>query len=725
MVIQGVLDTVPRSLGAMMAAWLPPAARGLRREAQVRRYFEQLHDAGRRAAVLASCTPAARALLAIASCRGGERPLGELIEDAAAAGHDVTLAAVGEAHRAGLLFIENPRFWPGRAAVWTRAHNDQLALVPSALAECAGHVPGAPMTPPVAAEAATPRPHARQPALVDLIEAFFQCVTAKKIKTTQEGRLTVRALRCFEERFAVPLPGAASPLHPAAILAFARAAGLVRVDSTGTVIPAARCAAFRRATRAEQARVALLHAAAAINDDERLARYGFSPLRLAHRLIMAALSRAQQNAWIPTRALAAAIARRVRHVFSAAGAPRDWTWTRIDQPLPEDDEWAAIVGAHVGTWLTAAGVVETGVTASGADAFRPTAFGSFCVHDQARTPAVEHTRRLVVQSDYTALLTHSGPWDPLSQALTVFAARTGDDNASVFRFSRQSVQNAVQHGHTISELIDAMDQAAAYPVPGNVRRHLEEWGAAGAAAVFYRDANLFTFDTEDRRDAFIGKCHGHDVTRIGASHALVHASDQAVLDLMSLSGATPVDYTQPPVAGIEIGEQGELALPANGDFRVMAVAEAISEPAAAVTPPERARRMLSWAAMKRCNEPEQALDRLSRLPGRPLSLNVRLNLLVGFGLMPLPRDNEVTLATGIGPAERRLLGSRGAWRRFVAARLDSETAVIKPDAVPDAVAMLADAGFASRLQRVRFTPLGAHGAPGGAASPAQGGASTT
>jgi len=67
------------------------------------------------------------------------------------------------------------------------------------------------------------------------------------------------------------------------------------------------------------------------------------------------------------------------------------------------------------------------------------------------------------------------------------------------------------------------------------------------------------------------------------------------------------------------------------------------------------------------------------LPGRPLPLNTRLNLLVGLGLVEPSEDDRYLLIQGLEPPVRAKLRSRADLRVLLRAPLTKDMHVLNPN----------------------------------------------
>jgi len=698
-VVQSLLQEVQRSLRPMLARWLSARELGLRKEEQVLLYLRAVRDAEKRAEAIGRLGPAARALLA--RCCGEERPLaaGLALARTSSAGYDVRPATLGELHVAGLAFFEVAAYWPGNAA-WSVEHAQQEVVTPDGVRaagllceRAALQAPRCRTTLPKEAEAASAR-------VAGLISECLQAVSEGAVRMTQEGAFAARTQRSIAAMWARH----GAPEFPSAytVVAFLRAAGIVQLESSGAVVPAA---AFAR----ERERPAPEHVAGLLNyqleqcaaSAEGIEEYGFAPRSYAADTLRTVLLALDAGEAVSVADCVELVEARAAAMTRGGGGVRGWSWPRSTQPTPGRGEWDRIVRGVVTELYRACGVVVECHDCHQRPCLALTAFGRYWLHG-AGAPLHEHKhQQLIVQPDFTAVLTHTGPWDRTAQALRIFGEHSGDDNASVFRFSRERVQAAARHGHQVEELLDVLEARATYPVPENVRTTLREWGTPAAEAVLHRDANVLWFDSRAARDAFVasGRCRARP---LGEQFALLREPQRAALEVMQTLGAQPVDYGQTPTAGIAILPDGSVTSAAAHDLRIAALRAAIAEPAPAGTGRSEWRWVVSARRLRACDEPAQLFQQLVRLPGTPLSVAVRVQLLVLLGLVPRVAGGTYAVLENVSAGVRTQLKKRIPWREAVLFDGTPQMVVV---AAPFASAVRsACAGLGVELMQVSIEP---------------------
>jgi hypothetical protein len=674
--IQNLLSSTTRSLRRVCAHWLTPVELRRRTEVQILLYLERLRDPRARAEVLARVTPPARTLLsyAIALEQGGEA--GQILVTAAAAGYPVTLAALGELHYYGLAFLENPALWPKRNEVWTWNHASQSILVPAALHDDALQLPEPEVSVPPVTAAITALEPSRLPAANVLLTTFLQHVSNGAVRLTQQGKLSMRSRRALDETWPDDEPNELyAPLH---MLAFAFSEGIAKKTSTGLVVPGPGFAVFRQQTRAAQTRDYLDYSTAhAYDSADTTTRYGFSPRQCALAMIRTILGNAPDDDWLPVTGIIRAIVATVQHVFSAQPGIPNWTWDVSCYPFPQRRTWHALVTGLIENWYHSSGVIECGTKGDDSLCVRLTSLGRFWLTGQGAPVHENQYQQLVVQPDFTVVLTHSGPWDRTAQVLSLFATRSGDDNASIFRFARDTVRTAVKQGHAIQELLELLDTASSYPVPPNVRHTLLDWSISSSEVVLHRDTHVYTFEDTPARDEFITAFPELNVAPVGTCYALTRAPEGAVLDAMQRVHAVPVDYTHPPIGGIDIHADGEVVCTAPDDLRLVALRDALARPArprkeAADDPPW----YLSLKAMEAARAPQQVFERALKAQARPFSIDLKVLLMVGLGLVKRGADQRYALVEGLSASARAALKQHIPWRTSLVAGLTRDKYVM-------------------------------------------------
>ena len=676
LIIQNLLSSVNRSLRPVFKHWLSTEQLERRSEEQTLLYLEQTEKVSLRKKIIAGLKPESRALLKNI-LENSEEPIGEIIAMTRSAGHNVTLASLGEIHYKGLAFFEDPNLWPSSKAEWSDINAGQVLVFPPAMQSEKIIEPKIDFQCNIFAEKVKPINNEESSASILLTE-FLDSVSRAEIKLTQHGKLSSRSRKVLGKIWDEHSKSMCSPEH---MIDFARSTGILRIDSTGTTIIERKFANFRKAPRAQQMKEFLNYSANMIEPPESELTYTvFGIHKFALRMISTILSSTDKDDWLLVRPISEIISENVREMFSTGKGVRSWFWAFSNAEFPSESTWKSLTKKLLGNWFTPAGVIEWGKNSRKAKCTRLTEMGRFWLRDEFAPAHKDNDQQLVVQPDFTALLTHSGPWDTVAQLLGLFARRSGNDNASTYQFTRESISTAVQQGHKVSELLAGLDKHCSYPIPKNVRHSIKEWGSVSPNVTLYRDINLFSFDTEKERDAFI-KLNSNKSKKLGKFYALLLIPENDIFNIMTRIYAKPVDYTDVPIGSIEVKPDGRIVLHAPDDLRLIALRDAISEPEENNQTDEikNVNYYLSAKSMRNTNFSVNSYERLVNIPGRPISMNVRLNLLVGFGLLQKTPGDEYAILSNFAFSKRNLIRKHFDWKRIILARVARDAFVLLPE----------------------------------------------
>ena len=676
LIIQNLLSSVNRSLRPVFKHWLNAEDLERRSEEQTLLYLEKTEKASLRRQIIAGLKPESRALLKNV-LENPETPVGEIIAMTRAAGHNITLASLGEIHYRGLAFFEDPNLWPSAKAEWSDANAGQILVFPPAMQNEVIIEPQIEFQCDIYAEKVKPV-NAEEPSASILLTEFLDSVSRAEIKLTQHGKLSSRSRKVLSKIWESYGKSMCSPEN---MIDFARDTGILRIDSTGTTIIERKFANFRKAPRTQQMKEFFNYSASMIEPPEEEAiKAVFYVHKFALRMISTILSSTDKEDWLLTKPISEIVSENVREMFSVRKGVRSWFWTFSNAEFPPETIWKSLTKKLLDNWFAPAGVIEWGKNPRKAKCVRLTEMGRFWLRDEFAPAHKDADQQLVVQPDFTALLTHSGPWDTVAQLLGLFARRSGNDNASTFQFTQESISTAVQQGHKVSELLAGLDKHCSYPIPKNVRHSIKEWGSVSPNVTLYRDINLFSFDSEKERDAFI-KLNSEKSKKLGKLHALLLIPEDDIFNIMTRIYAKPVDYTDVPIGSIEVKPDGRIVLHAPDDLRLIALRDAISEPidSEKAENPRDINFYLSALSMRSTNFPVNSYERLVNIPGRPISMNVRLNLLVGFGLLQETPGYEYAILSNFAFSKRNLIRKHFDWKRIILARIARDAFVLLPE----------------------------------------------
>jgi len=579
-----------------------------------------------------------------------------------AKGYDVSVSTLGELHFRGFLFMECPEFWPDGKNVWTSEHSKQ-SLIPLPTLQSEEIILDAPeITIPSLSENVSHGSCNDISKSANLLTCFFDCVSRGDFKLTQKKTFVARSRKIIKEDWLEPNKN--TLISPENILSFACEQKIVKIDSRRVVIPDKHFSSFRKKRLPNQIKSFLEYKI--IQFEKSNAEYCFKLFNL--RMLCIIFLKNKKNNWLETKKIVTKIKNRAKFIFSVQKGLKNWNWKVSDQKIPSDTKWEKINNELLNIYFFSTGAIEFGKNKKQSSCVRLTDFGRFWIQDSPMPACKNKQQQLIVQPDFTALLTHSGPLDRVAQVLSIFGKRAGNDDASVFSFSRKSVQMAIQHGHPATELLSCLNSNCTYSVPDNVQHIIQEWGVISKHVELFQDVNLFYFDSISARDSFT-KSFGQKIKPIGTRYAIFFASENSVFNAMKKINALPVDYTVPPVGGIEIKLDGQVICNAPGDLRVIALRNTISEQI-------KSNFYLSKKVMKNNKYPKVIYDKLLKLPGKKFSLNARLNILVGLGLIKPAADNEYFIIDNLIPAEKRKLKNKIDWKKVLITSVSKNSFVI-------------------------------------------------
>jgi len=160
-------------------------------------------------------------------------------------------------------------------------------------------------------------------------------------------------------------------------------------------------------------------------------------------------------------------------------------------------------------------------------------------------------------------------------------------------------------------------------------------------------------------------------------HALLLISEDEIFNIMTRTYSKPVDYTDVPIGSVEVKPDGRIVLHAPDDLRLLALRDAISEIIQSET--GEVNYYLSKRAMRKSRTPAHSYERLVNIPGRPISMNVRLNLLVGFGLLEETEKLEYAILSNFAYSKRNLIRKHFDWKKIILARISRDAFVLNTE----------------------------------------------
>jgi hypothetical protein len=177
----------------------------------------------------------------------------------------------------------------------------------------------------------------------------------------------------------------------------------------------------------------------------------------------------------------------------------------FEQITKEADGWDKVEAGFVRVVVTQTlrwlGVVDLGFRDERAVAFRVTADGARLLHDEPLPEAEPAAPNVVIQPNFQVFA-----FEPTEESilfrLDQLADRVRLEQAGEYRLSRESFIRAQRAGWNARGAVQFLQEVSSVPVPQNVRRSIEEWGAEQERVVIRRGV------------------------------ALVHAADAATLDTL-------------------------------------------------------------------------------------------------------------------------------------------------------------------------------------------------
>ncbi|HZS00363.1 MAG TPA: helicase-associated domain-containing protein [Chloroflexota bacterium] len=210
--------------------------------------------------------------------------------------------------------------------------------------------------------------------------------------------------------------------------------------------------------------------------------------------------------------------------------PVGWT---LNAAPGEAKGWALVearfIRVVVGQALHTLGVVDLGWSDGTLSAFRITADGARLLRGEP-LPAAAGEGKVVVQPNFQIFAFPPTGEDVLFE-LDEIAERVRAEQAVEYRLTRESVYAAQRRGREAAEIIAFLERVSSAPLPQNVRRSLEEWGAQHDRIVVRRGVPLLhaldaaTLDAL-YADAALAPLLGR---RVAPTAALVQAQDLTAL----------------------------------------------------------------------------------------------------------------------------------------------------------------------------------------------------
>jgi hypothetical protein len=174
----------------------------------------------------------------------------------------------------------------------------------------------------------------------------------------------------------------------------------------------------------------------------------------------------------------------------SGGNALDWTFEQI---YSEASGWERVEAGFIRTVATQAlpwlGILDLGFHDDQPVAFRITADGARLLHGVLPAESVAAAPNVVIQPNFQLFA-----FEPTDESvlfrLDQVAERVRLEKAGEYRLTRESVYRAQRAGWSAEEVLRFLDEVSTVPLPQNVRRSIEEWGAEQERVVIRRGMAL-------------------------------------------------------------------------------------------------------------------------------------------------------------------------------------------------------------------------------------------
>lgn len=197
--------------------------------------------------------------------------------------------------------------------------------------------------------------------------------------------------------------------------------------------------------------------------------------------------------------------------YSYAGTPNPYGgtnetgWT-FDGIYREDEGWNRVEAPFIRTVVTLAfawlGGVDLGYANDRLVAFRLTADGARLLNGEPPQDGEAAAPNVVVQPNFQ-LFAFEPTDEGILFRLNQIADRVRVDQATEYRLTRESVFRAQRAGWEVAGILSFLDDVSNVPLPQNVRRSIEEWGAERERVTFRREAGVLQTASAAALDALI------------------------------------------------------------------------------------------------------------------------------------------------------------------------------------------------------------------------------
>jgi len=421
-------------------------------------------------------------------------------------------AVVGRLGAAGLVFSSMPGSY---ASAVDLASPGQRLFIPNGVLQ---HVP--PISLPIATSDPPPQiAPAHSSALLRDVYMLLTVAAQSPIPLTARGLIAKRALTRLDAQLRVAENAAAVttehelvrlPLLRALLedlgLLVVRAGTLMATERVGAFLsqsPGDRRGQLMRAYRQTARWCELFHVEGLHVESAGAWRGAPEQVIAARQRVLAELVDVPAEEWITLDGLVERLRRRAYellfqrqwHYYSnpyrdSSNNPLNWTFApSIDEERGWDLVEGGLIRVVIGQTLHWLGAVDVGVVAgTGVTAIRVTSDGAWLLRDQPLLPTAS-APHVVVQPNFQIFA-----FEPTDEsvlfALDQLADRVRAEQVVEYQLSRDSVYRAQRAGLDAAAIAAFLERVSTVPLPQNVRRSLEEWGALHERVVVHRGVPL-------------------------------------------------------------------------------------------------------------------------------------------------------------------------------------------------------------------------------------------
>jgi hypothetical protein len=228
---------------------------------------------------------------------------------------------------------------------------------------------------------------------------------------------------------------------------------------------------------------------------------------------------------------------RYRNPYRDSGNPLEWIFAAaVDEERGWDLVEGGLIRVVIGQTLHWLGVVDIGTTGAGGTAIRVTPDGARLLRDQPLLP-IASAPHVVVQPNIQ-IFAFEPTDESILFALDQLADRVRAEQVVEYQLSRDSVYRAQRSGLDAAAIVAFLERVSTVPLPQNVRRSLEEWGALHERVIVHRGVPLLHAVDAPTLDALYADSRVAPLLgrRVASTAALVAPEHLAALHQRLLDG---------------------------------------------------------------------------------------------------------------------------------------------------------------------------------------------